>query len=346
MAISLKAATVRRQVRPINPPFVEDPALRTRLNAVAQEVVDGGVTNVFFVGAGGSLLAGQPAFLMLEERATRLNVSLVQSDEFNHRPPRRLGPSSLVVVASHTGTTPETVRAIETARRASAGRVIAFTRDAASPLGTGADEVFAYGATKFAWGAKGVLFAHLAHALLAASGEPDDKDAVTAAYDALPSALLSALDELEGRCAAIADALHDEVITYVLGAGPLQSVAYGVAMCYMQEMLWMHAASFNAGEFFHGAFEVVTGDVPVLLLTGEDATRPMADRARTFLAQYTRKLHEVDTRTLTLPGVPPSMRGEIGTLAMDAFITRLAQHLEAARDHDLATRRYMFTVEY
>ena len=335
-----------RHVNDIRPAFVERPEERERLHAVATEAVAGGATDIFFVGAGGSLAASYPASLMLQERATRLAAYHVQSDEFNSRPPRRLGSRSLVVVASHTGTTPETVRAIETARSAGVGRVIGFTREAETPLGEAVDEVFAYGSVKTAWGPKGVLLAHLAHGLLQASGEREDQGVILAGYDALPEALPHAIGELEDSCRAIAAALADEPMTYVLGAGPLHSVAYALAMCYMQEMLWMHAASFNAGEFFHGAFEVVTPEIPVLLLMGEDATRPMADRALAFLQRYTPKVHAVDTRSLTLPGVPASMRAEIGTLAMDAFITRLAQHLEAARDHDLTTRRYMFTVDY
>lgn len=335
------------QVKDVHPAFIEAPETRERLYRAAREAVEGGTTDVFFVGAGGSLSASWPACLALQERATRLHAHHLQSDEFNHRPPRRLGPTSLVVVSSHTGATPETVRAIATAREAGVGRVLGFTRDAATPLGDAVDEVFAYGATKTAWGAKGVLMAHLAHGLLQAAGEdPDDRELVLAAYDALPGALVDALAELEPLTGSIAAALADEPITYVLGAGPLQSVAYGLAMCYMQEMQWMHAASFNAGEFFHGAFEVITEDVPVLVLAGEDATRPMADRAVSFLERYTRKLHVVDSRRLALPGIPDVMRAEIATLAMDAFITRLAQHLEAVREHDLTTRRYMFTVEY
>jgi fructoselysine-6-P-deglycase FrlB-like protein len=111
-----------RQANDIRPAFVERPEERERLYAVATEAVAGGTTDIFFVGAGGSLAASYPASLMLQEQATRLGAYHVQSDEFNSRPPRRLGSGSLVVVASRTGTTPETVRAIETARRAGAGR--------------------------------------------------------------------------------------------------------------------------------------------------------------------------------------------------------------------------------
>ena len=61
-------------------------------------------------------------------------------------------------------------------------------------------------------------------------------------------------------------------------------------MCYLQEMQTLNATAISAGEFLHGPLEVITEDVPVILLKGDDATRPMADRAERFLRQYTPKL--------------------------------------------------------
>ena len=62
------------------------------------------------------------------------------------------------------------------------------------------------------------------------------------------------------------DDFKDEPITYVLGSGPCYGWAYGLAMCFLQEMQWKHAAAFNTGEFFQGAFEMVDDDTAVLLL--------------------------------------------------------------------------------
>ena len=58
------------------------------------------------VGAGGSLVASYPAFYLLRDRL-ELPVLQVQSDELNTTRPAALGTGSLVVVASHTGTTKE-----------------------------------------------------------------------------------------------------------------------------------------------------------------------------------------------------------------------------------------------
>jgi fructoselysine-6-P-deglycase FrlB-like protein len=117
-------------------------------------------------------------------------------------------------------------------------------------------------------------------------------------------------------------------------------------MCYLQEMQWKHAAAFNSGEFFQGAFEVIDRDVPVILLLGEDPSRPMGERAKAFLDRYTGKAQYLDTRELSLPGVPSNLRGDVSALAHRVVIGRLAKHYESVRGHDLDKRHYMFQVEY
>jgi fructoselysine-6-P-deglycase FrlB-like protein len=111
-------------------------------------------------------------------------------------------------------------------------------------------------------------------------------------------------------------------------------------------MQWKHAMSFNTGEFFQGAFEMVDDDTAVLLWLGEDASRPMAERGKAFLETYCKKAQYVDVRDLELPGIPASMRGDVSPLVIAALANRLAQHYEAVRGHDLETRRYMFKVDY
>jgi len=338
--------TAMALVKPIRHPFVEAPGDRERARRLAHHAVERGIDSVYFIGCGGSLSAFGPIHYMLDCKAADFTAFEMTSNEFNYRRPRHLGSRSLVVVASSTGTTPETLAAIETARTAQVPAVIGLTTDAESPLAKAVDDVFAYGVVKTAWDPRGILLAHMGHGLLEASGVVEDARAIADAYDALPEALPRAIEETEGLCRDIAGTLQAEPIIYVLGAGPLESTAHLLSMCYLQEMQWIHSASFNAGEFLHGALEVVTDDVAFIVFLGEDETRPMGERALSFLNGYTHKVHVIDSRNLSLPGVPESVRAEIAPIALGAIVTRLAQHFEAARDHDLATRRYMFTVEY
>lgn len=327
-------------LKPIEPDFKDkvaaNLATRDTVAKLVDDVVAKGLRNVFFVGCGGSLIASYPAHFALERYAP-FPVFRVQSDELNHARHAQLGEGSLVVLASHTGTTKETVAAAGVAK--AAGATVVTIAKADSPLAQAGDVTFATEHSD-------IQEALIAYTLLAKVGAPLDNEAVRAAFDALPDALLSAVHESEDLLHGIAVALKDEPITYVLGSGPSQGWAYGLSMCYLQEMQWMHAASFNSGEFFHGAFEVVNDDVPVVLLLGEDVTRPMGERAKTFLEKYTKKAHYIDVRPLSLPGVPAEARGEVSPLVIAALISRLARHYESVRGHDLEQRHYMFQVEY
>ena len=310
-------------------------AEREAIATVVRDVVERGLRNVYFVGAGGSIICSYPAHYLLQQKASFPAFQL-QSDELNTSVPAILGPGSLVVLASYTGTTKETVAAAKTAK-ATGATVIAAAKDG-SPLAEAADHAFT--------GKSDLFELVVAFELLAATGAELDTDAVDQALAALPVAVRHAVEQAEPELADIADAFKDEPITYVLGSGPSYGWAYGLAMCFLQEMQWKHAVAFNSGEFFQGAFEMVDDDTAVLLWVGDDASRPMGERAKSFLDQYCKKAQYVDVRDLELPGIPESIRGEVSPIVVGALANRLAQHYESVRGHDLETRRYMFKVEY
>lgn len=310
-------------------------AERDAIATVVRDVVDRGLRNVYFVGAGGSIICSYPAHYLLQQKASFPAFQL-QSDELNTSVPALMGPGSLVVLASYTGTTKETVAAAKTAK-ATGATVIAAAK-AGSPLAEAADAAFT--------GKSDLFELVVAFELLAATGAELDASAVDQALAALPAAVRHAVEQAEPELADIAEAFKDEPITYVLGSGPSYGWAYGLAMCFLQEMQWKHAAAFNSGEFFQGAFEMVDDDTAVLLWVGDDASRPMGERAKSFLDQYCKKAQYVDVRDLELPGIPDSVRGDVSPIVVGALANRLAQHYESVRGHDLETRRYMFKVEY
>jgi fructoselysine-6-P-deglycase FrlB-like protein len=308
---------------------------REAIATALADVVARGLRNVYFVGAGGSIICSYPAHYLLQRKAS-FPVFQVQSDELNCSTPALMGEGSLVVLASYTGTTKETVAAAKTAK--ASGATVISAAKAGSPLAEASDIAFS---------GKSDLFELLvAFELLAATGADLDRAEVDAAFTALPQAVRHAIEQAEPQLAKIADAFKDEPITYVLGSGPSYGWAYGFAMCFLQEMQWKHAAAFNTGEFFQGAFEMVDDDTAVLLWLGEDASRPMAERGKAFLDTYCKKAQYVDVKDLDLPGIPAALRQDVSPIVVGALANRLAQHYESVRGHDLETRRYMFKVDY
>lgn len=323
-------------------------AQRDHVRSVVLDAVGDGIRNVFFVGSGGSLYASSPIGDVMAAKGRSVVTYRMNSNEFNYGPPVTLGADSLLVVGSHTGTTPETIQAIETGRSAGVRAVLGITRDPESPLAAKADHAFTYGSEHTVWEPKQVYLAQIGHSVLLGNGDEtqEDHDRSLDAYTALAGAILSAIGESDENFAAMAAALAHQPIIYLLGSGPNEDVARCLSMCYLQEMQWIHSAAFNAGEFFHGAFEVVVEDTPVILLLGQDHSRPIAERAQAFLQRYTRQAWIVDLAGLTLPGIPERYRGEVGPLVLGALVSRIAQHFEAATGHSLNERRYMHKVDY
>jgi fructoselysine 6-phosphate deglycase len=307
-------------------------------DAIAQAIaplVASGLRNVYFVGAGGSLICSYPAHYVLQQRGT-LPAYQLQSDELNTSVPRLMGPASLVVLASYTGKTKETVQAASTAK--STGATVIAAAKEGSPLAEAVDVSFS--------GKSDIFELLVAYAVLEATGADLDAAGLEQTLEALPEAVLSAVEEADDALGEIAERFKDEPITYVLGSGPCYGWAYGLAMCFLQEMQWKHAAAFNTGEFFQGAFEMVDDETAVLLWLGDDASRPMAERGKRFLETYCSKAQYTDVADLTLPGVPAEFRGDVTGIVVGALANRLAQHYESVRGHDLEQRHYMFKVDY
>lgn len=86
-------------------------------NIVTSQAEKGGVKHVYYVACGGSYAAFYPAKAFLEKEAKALTVGLYNSGEFINNPPVALGENAVVVVASHKGNTPETIKAAEIARQ-------------------------------------------------------------------------------------------------------------------------------------------------------------------------------------------------------------------------------------
>lgn len=310
-------------------------AERDRIRAVVSAAVANGLTNIWFVGAGGSLICSYPAHYLLQQHGT-VPAFQLQSDELNCSRPKLMGKGSLVVLASYTGTTKETVEAAKTA--AATGATVIAAAKAGSPLAEAAGVAFS--------GKSDIFELLVALAVLEATGADLPWSDVEAGLSALPAAVRHAVEQADGDLATLAEDFKDDDVTYVLGSGPSYGWAYGMAMCFLQEMQWKHAAGFNSGEFFQGAFEVIDNDSAVILWLGEDASRPMGERARTFLATYAARARTVDIAALELPGVPASVRPIVSPLVVGALANRLAQRYEHVRNHSLENRHYMFKVEY
>ena len=61
-------------------------------------------------------------------------------------------------------------------------------------------------------------------------------------------------------------------------------------MCILEEMQWIKTKSIHAGEYFHGTLELTDEDTSMILLYGEDSTRPLMDRVYDFASKITKHI--------------------------------------------------------
>ncbi len=129
--------------------FDQDRFLRIQAGALAQAegihrtiggYLEAGAANLFFLGSGGAGILMMPAVQLLQDRSTlpvhlRLPAELVELGSVH------LGPQSIVVIASLSGTTKESVKALSYCQDRGA-KVVTLTGHADTPLADLADDNF------------------------------------------------------------------------------------------------------------------------------------------------------------------------------------------------------------
>jgi len=299
---------------------------------------------VVFAGAGGAGLLMRPAARLLAARSS-LRVQVRPAAELA-LDGSGLAPDCLVVIPSLSGTTPESLVALERAKAAGA-TVAGLTAHGDSELAAKADATF----VNFAEDDTSCESFYLQSTALALaladdrSGGPSF-DEFAAGVAALPELLVDAKRAFEPRAEQLAEHLASHDYHLFVGAGGAWTQAFYYAMCILEEMQWIRTRPVEASDFFHGPLELVAPGVSLVLLKGEDELRPLADRVERFAAQYTDALQVIDTADCELRGVSPAVRALISPVVLAALLERVSAHLEVLRDHPLTTRRYYRRVAY
>jgi fructoselysine-6-P-deglycase FrlB-like protein len=278
------------------------------------------IDNIFFVGCGGSLAVMLPCKYIFDELSA-ITTNVYNASEFVNLKPRTFTKNSLVIVSSYSGKTPETVEVAKLAKEKGAP-TIGFMGKVDSPLGE-------------------IIFN-----ILKLRGEFDDYDGFMKALESLPENLVKVKETVEERAADWAQKNKDEEYFMVLGSGICYGEAYAQAICIFEEMQWIHAQPINAGEYFHGSFEIVREDTNIIILKGQDLSRPLAERAETFSKKYSNKVTVLDTKEYDMPGVDEKFRGYFSPLICSAVLDRYSKNIADVRNHPLSTRKYMGIVEY
>ncbi|HTW20375.1 MAG TPA: SIS domain-containing protein [Mycobacteriales bacterium] len=327
-------------------------AIQTGAVRVAQDVgsvvadrLDAGCDSVIFAGSGGAGLLMEHAAGVIAERS-RIDVRVIRPAELMTLGSPVLGPSSLVVVPSRSGTTRESIEVVDYAHAAGAF-VLGLVANEGTPVADSADRAFINFAEddtsceSFYLQSLGVALSLLAH-----RGDWPDARTVLADLAALPDVLLAIKAAAEGRAEQVARHLAASPYHIITGAGSSWPEAHYYAMCILEEMQWITTRPVHAADFFHGTLELVDADASVVLMSNEDPTRPLLDRVEAFVRRYTEHVLVLDPASYETDGLSGATRSLISPVILACVLERVDAYLEHIREHPLTTRRYYNTVSY
>jgi fructoselysine-6-P-deglycase FrlB-like protein len=243
-----------------------------------------GATHVYLVGSGGSWATLQTAKYALDGYLAA-PIEALHSYDFIWRKPARLGKGALVVLASYSGETEDTVAALRFAKGAGA-TTVGIVKGGDSAVRRESDHAIEYGSAA-------IFEAPIAALLLLAAGMCEGTPAsgraeeLATAVAAVPEAARAALQGADAWAEEQARAFLSSRHLYVLGAGPLSPLAYKVALTVVMENIRIGGTWIDASEWRHGPAEALErSQADALMLVGTDASRAMCERSLAFLREH------------------------------------------------------------
>ncbi|KWX76171.1 phosphosugar isomerase [Paenibacillus riograndensis] len=320
------------------------------VNQVVQSIrekVAEGISEVYFVACGGSLVDMYPSKYFLDSEAKKLVAGLYTANEFVHALPKRLGAQSVVIVCSHGGNTPESVAAAQAAKEQGA-HTIGLTHNKEAALLNYSDYSFLY-----EWGDESnvknnpmAIILDLAVQLLHVVEGYAHVEAFQKGLESINGIINQGKKQVAPRARVFADKYRNEELYYILTSGASYGHAYGFAICSLMEMQWLNAAAIHSGEYFHGPFEVTDKETPFILMMNEGRTRALDERAQTFLNQYAEKVEVIDAKELGIGTIADEVVEFFNPVLFYSIICVYREALAEVRNHPLETRRYMGKVAY
>ena len=313
---------------------------REELEAAAAEAFGEGVENVVMIGIGGTW--GE--FLCIAQilqRETSLPLYVEEAAEFCvkvHKP--YLTEKTLLLTASVTGDTKETIGALEIGREKDC-HIVSFTEKEDSAI-AGLSDTHVLMPREDVYT---VAYMFLLRFLFL-RGEyplyPKWIEEMAGFHRGLGACMRAHGAELE----AMAEALDRYDYSLWAGCGTLWGELHVFTNCVLEEMQWKRTTSVTSGEFFHGPFELLDGNLLMFLIKGIDEYRPLDERVEKFARKYAGKFYVLDMAEYKVRGIGEEFQVLMAPAVLSEVTYLLAGYLSARTGHDLSFRRYYRKFDY
>ena len=210
------------------------------------------IRRFYFVACGGSQASMMPIQYMFD-RETSIPSAIYTSNEVVKATPKVLDDTCVVLTISHSGNTPETVRAAELAKEKGAVS-ISLTNLVDSPLWKACEYPIHYehGPEADPNDLSKVILYTLAFDMLNVV-EPSEKWVKGA--ESLNN-LAEVTERIKAKYADFGSQwgkdYKRETVIYTMGSGANYGEMYSLAICLFMEMQWIHSNCIHSGEYFHG----------------------------------------------------------------------------------------------
>lgn len=319
--------------------------LKPQVEKYIDEIFKNGVENLVLAGVGGTISIMMP-LEKFAKKYTTMPVYLENTAELVLGTNKAVTEKSLVVLYSESGTTKETVEAAEYCNEKGIP-TIGVSCFEGKPLG----ELLKYpiineAGDYYSCDGDYMRLYMIVSAFLAKNGDFPEYEEFIENLAKLPEAMANTKEQVDEEMKAYANQMKDEPYHMIVGSGNLWGPTYCFAMCYLEEMQWIHTKSIEAPEFFHGTLELLEEDTSVMIFKGEDETRVLADRVEAFASKISKKVKVIDTKDYGTGIVADKFRGDLSPAMLEAVLGRLTAHLEDATGHSLEIRRYYRVMDY
>ena len=315
---------------------------------------DGGVNSLYFVGCGGSLGALYPAKTFLEKESVTLRSAWVNSSEFVHNPPRGFGKNSIICLACHKGNTPETIAAAQLGKEKGAAVIILTWLEESEIIPYG-DYIVRYtfdaspdhlaGDIDYA-GEKTICALLVAVETVKQMEGYENYSKFYEGVGMITNIIRNARAHVADRADEFAKKHKNDSMIYTMGSGAAYGAAYMESICIFMEMQWINSSCIHTGEFFHGPFEVTDANLPFVIQISEGSTRALDERGLKFLQKYAKRIEILDAKELGLSTIDTAVVDYFNHSLFNNVYPIYNHALAVEREHPLATRRYMWKVEY